>query len=115
MALEETKALFDKIAHTLQENIPEGEEAKFTASGAGDQDREKLFGLIPEPLRTQAFSEAMALSDNDAYACVNRTAVRAGLRPAMSMVTIAYFSNPFWKDLFIKAAQSETARAKKGG
>jgi hypothetical protein len=117
MTLEETKGLFDKIAQTLQEKIPEGEEDKFAVAGAAADDpgRDKLFGLVPEALRAQAFTEAMALSDDEAYACVNRVSQRASLRSSMNVPTIAYFSHPYWKELFVKASQSPAAKAKKAG
>ncbi len=116
MGADETRALFDQIAKTLEAKIPEGQEAEYATPVGEDASRDKIFALVPEELRQRAFTEAMALSDDDAYACVRRVAQRAGLRKDMDKPCFAYFSHPFWRDLFIKANQSDAfKKAKSGG
>lgn len=107
MGLEETKAKYDSMILALQAAVPEGKESEFEAQ------REKLLELVPEETRKDAYDSAMALSDDESFACVNQLALRAGLRKGMSPLVIAFFSNPFWRELFARANQSPAAKAKR--
>lgn len=114
---QDTQEKFIQIMQALQTAIPEGSEAQYSASGAkeGEDYKEKLLQLVPLDLRQSAFDEAMALSDNDAFACVNKVHQRSGIREPLHSIAMSFFSNSFWTPLFGKAANSETAKAKRAG
>lgn len=112
MGLEEAKKKFDQIALTIQDAVPEGKEAEQYGAGT---DQARVFGLVPEAVRTAAHEGAAGLTDDEVFACVNQLVARSGVRKSLNHVVCSYFSNPFWSELFKRANLSEAAKAKRSG
>lgn len=113
MSFEKTKELFLTIARTLEQKIPDGKEEEFMASTETMTPRDRLFELVPREMCDEALKEVLALSDDEAFQCVNRVYTRAGLREKMRTPCITFFGHPFWHELFEKANKSDIAKSKR--
>lgn len=115
MDVQQTQEMFLAIVRGLQEAVPEGREGEFQVSAEGQDQKVRVFQLVPEEKSRAAFDAAMALTPDEAFACVNQVHNRAGIRKSLHPVAMTFFANPLWKPLFDKAAGSDAARAKKAG